>query len=290
MTSSEITEVITQTINSLFNNLVGSIDNSLYSILDDITFISTDIIKDSYFEKILGANTNNGILLIANSLLVGFILYYCIQLLFSTYINVKIENPFKFIFKILLIGIFINSSFFICEKFLYINSIVSSSIRAIGENLYKKDICFSTLITELNSCITVETEFNFLSFNGILKFISSAGLINLIFTYSLRYIMIKVFILIFPFCILTLSNQNTNWIFKSWIKCFLSLLLVQQLISIIFLIIFSINFNSNIFSQFMYIGSIYALIKANSYIREIFGGISTDVQNSFSRFNYLIKH
>lgn len=290
MTSSEITEVITQTINSLFNNLIGSIDNSLYSILDDITFISEDIIKDSYFEKILGTNTNNGMLLIANSLLVGFVLYYCIQLLFSTYINTKIENPFKFIFKILLIGIFINSSFFICERFLYINSIISSSIRAIGENLYKKDICFSTLITELNSCITVETEFNFLSFSGILKFISSAGLINLIFTYSLRYIMIKVFILIFPFCILTLSNQNTNWIFKSWIKCFLSLLLVQQLISIIFLIIFSINFNSNIFSQFMYIGSIYALIKANSYIREIFGGISTDVQNNFSRFNYLIKH
>lgn len=290
MTSSEITEVITQTINSLFNNLIGSIDNSLYSILDDITFISEDIIKDSYFEKILGTNTNNGILLIANSLLVGFVLYYCIQLLFSTYINAKIENPFKFIFKILLIGIFINSSFFICERFLYINSIISSSIRAIGENLYKKDICFSTLITELNSCITVETEFNFLSFSGFLKFISSAGLINLIFTYSLRYIMIKVFILIFPFCILTLSNQNTNWIFKSWVKCFLSLLLVQQLISIIFLIIFSINFNSNIFSQFMYIGSIYALIKANSYIREIFGGISTDVQNNFSRFNYLIKH
>ena len=101
--------------------------------------------------------------------------------------------------------------------------------------------------------------------------------------------MIKVFILIFPFCILSLLNPNSSWIFKSWIKCFLSLLLIQQLISIIFLIIFSINFNSDTFSQFMYIGSIYALIKANSYIREIFGGISTDVHSNISNFSQLLK-
>lgn len=145
------------------------------------------------------------------------------------------------------------------------------------------------LITQLNSIVSIESDFDFLSINGILKFISSAGLINLIFTYSLRYIMIKVFILIFPLCVLTLTNQNLSWIFKSWIKCFFSLLLVQQLISIVFLIIFSINFNSNIFSKFMYVGSIYALMKANSYIKEIFGGISTDIQNNFSKFNYLKK-
>lgn len=51
MNSTEITEIIKQTINSLFENLTGSIDNSLYSILDDITFVSTDIINDSFFKK-----------------------------------------------------------------------------------------------------------------------------------------------------------------------------------------------------------------------------------------------
>ncbi len=289
MTSSEITEIITNTINSIFNNLLGSINNSLYTILDDITFIDTNILHDSYFQNILGNSANKGILLICNSLLVGYVLYYCIQLLFSTYINNRIENPYKFVFKLLLIAIFMNCSFFICEKIIYLNSITSSAIREIGENLYKKDICFSQLINELNSTISVEGELNLLSFNGILKFISTVGLLNLIFTYSLRYIMVKVFILIFPFCIMTLTNQNCSWIFKSWLKCFLSLLLVQQLISIIFLIIFSINFNSDVFSQFMYIGSIYALMKANSYIREIFGGISTEVHNNFSKFNYLSK-
>ena len=32
----------------------SSIDNNLYSVLDDITFITSDILKDNNFEKIFG--------------------------------------------------------------------------------------------------------------------------------------------------------------------------------------------------------------------------------------------
>ena len=42
MNSSQITEIIISTINSLFGNMVSSIDNQVYSILDDLTFINTD--------------------------------------------------------------------------------------------------------------------------------------------------------------------------------------------------------------------------------------------------------
>ncbi len=50
---------IITTINTILENLYSSIDNSLYSILDDITFISSDILKDSHFEKILGMSASN---------------------------------------------------------------------------------------------------------------------------------------------------------------------------------------------------------------------------------------
>ena len=71
-----ITQIIIETINTILQNLFSSIDNNLYEILDDIIFINQDIISDSFFEKILGANSHNGIILICNSLLFGFILYY----------------------------------------------------------------------------------------------------------------------------------------------------------------------------------------------------------------------
>ena len=63
--NSNITTNIIEAINTILNTLFSSIDNNVYSVLDDITFINSDIITDSYFEKILGISTANGILLIS---------------------------------------------------------------------------------------------------------------------------------------------------------------------------------------------------------------------------------
>lgn len=49
--TSNITQTIINTINTIFENLFASIDNNLYSLLDEITFINSDIIKNQTFEK-----------------------------------------------------------------------------------------------------------------------------------------------------------------------------------------------------------------------------------------------
>ena len=56
-------DAIIQTINSLFSNLFSSIDNSIYSALDNIAFIDINIFNNYYIKDIL--NTN-GLLLISN--------------------------------------------------------------------------------------------------------------------------------------------------------------------------------------------------------------------------------
>ena len=61
------------------------------------------------------------------------------------------------------------------------------------------------------------------------------------------------------------------------------MLFIQIIVSIILLILFSIDYNSNdLMTKFMYIGGIYCLLKANSFVREFMmgAGISTSVQNS----------
>lgn len=269
ISESNITQIIMQTINTLFENLFSSIDNSIYAILDDITFIDISILHDSYFDKIFGTSTSNGILLIANSLLLGFLIYYSVHFAISYFTSSQIERPYQFIFKILLAGIFMNCSLFLCEKIIDLNSNISLAVRNIGEELYNKNICFSGLNTELNLVLNSNDSFNIFSLDGIIKSLSSVGLFNLIFSYSLRYIMIKVFVLISPFAFLCLCTNKSNWFFKTWLRGFISLLFLQILISLILLISFSINFNSEIFSKFMYIGCIYALIKANFYINSI---------------------
>ena len=83
MDSTSIVNVITQTINTLFKNLFSSIDNNIYSTLDDITFIGKDILEDNFISNILGTSTTTGMTIIANALLVGFTIYYATKYFLS---------------------------------------------------------------------------------------------------------------------------------------------------------------------------------------------------------------
>ena len=80
MEQQNISYIIFETINNLLNNLLSSIDTTLYEILDELAFIDTNILKISFFEKIFGTSSTNGLLLIANSLLIAFVIYYAVKL------------------------------------------------------------------------------------------------------------------------------------------------------------------------------------------------------------------
>ena len=282
-----ISNSIISTITEIFKNMFSSIDNNIYSALDSISFIDEKIMNSPYLEKILGSSSSTGILLIANSLLVAFVIYFAIKLLLSNFSIGSSQNPYKFIIKIILVGIFMNSSFFLCEQLIIINHLISSSIRDIGSNFLNIDICFSNLIRILNSIISIEKESqSFFSIDGIIKTLVSVGFLNLIFIFSVRYILVKVFILISPFAILCTAGDSTLIFFKSWLKSFISMLLIEIFASLILIVMFSIQYSpSDVISKLLFVGSVFALMKVNAYVRDIIGGMSLDVQNSM----YLLR-
>ena len=281
-----ITQTIINTINSIFEMLFSSIDNNLYSVLDKITFINSDILTDKNFENIFGTSTSNGILLIATSLLLGFILYYGFKYLMSHITYQRVDSPFSFIIKIIIFGICMNFSFFILQFLLDLNSNISLAIRSLGKNLFGSELSFSELINKINTNISIDTSsLNIFSVDGLIKSTLSLSLLNLVFSYSFRYIMVKVFILLAPFAFLSLSLDSTSWFFKSWLKNLFSLLFIQIIVSLVLLILFSLDFSSsNLFNKFVYVGGIYSLIKANSFVREFIGGVSTNISQSVKSF------
>lgn len=288
-TQINIVEVITQTINNLLSNLFSSIDNSLYSVLDDLLFINPNLFTDSSLEKILGSFNSNGLILICNSLLIGLTLYYACFLMLSKFTLSQIQNPSQFVFKLFFCALAINSSLFIVEHFLALFSNITYAIREVGETIFNENICLSTFIEKFNSCVYIDnSQLNVFSLDGLMKGFVSVGLLNLAISYSIRYVLIKVFIVFSPFAFVSLITNNTSWIFKSWFKLFISLLSLQILVSLILLICFSIEFNnSDIFSKFVYLGSVYAVIKANTFVRDFMGGLSTDVNTGISAFKSL---
>lgn len=284
-----IVSSLLESINSIFSSLISSINSNIYTILDNLLFINTGFFDNSSLSDLLGSSSSSGIMYICNSLVYGFILYYAISLLLSHLTLVQVPRPSNFLFKMLLCIIAINSCWILCYSAIFVNSCITSLIRNIGENLFNTQICFTTLINNLNSTLYTESSFNLFTFDGLIKAFISIGFVNLAISYSLRYIMIRVFILICPFAILSLSIDKFNWIFKAWCKIFLSLLFLQILVALILLVTFSLQYNPNdIFSQLTYIGSIYALIKANSFLKEFMGGLSTDVNFGMTTIKNLI--
>ena len=188
------------------------------------------------------------------------------------------ESPKQFIFKLIIFGIFMNFSYFLLEQFINIIFYISEAIKNIGENIFNKNINFSELITNINNTLSInKSSINIFSLDGIIKGTISFSLLSLVISYSFRYIIIKVFALLSPFAILSLSLKNTSWFFKAWAKNLFSLLLIQIIISLILVILFSINYSDNLLSKFIYVGGIYALIKTNSIVRDFIGGISTNI-------------
>ena len=285
-----IVQSLLESINSIFSSLISSINSNIYTILDDLLFVNTNIFERTHFMNILSSSSNPGLVDVCNGLIYGFLLYYAFSLLLSYLTFSQVQKPSSFVFKIFLCAVAINSSRLICYTVIFVNSSISTAIRSIGENIFNTPICFNTLIENLNSTInTGANAFNLFTFNGLIRAFISIGFVNLAISYSLRYVMIQVFILICPFAILSLSIEKFSWIFKAWCKIFLSLLFLQILVSLILLITFSLEYIENdIFSQLVYIGSIYSIIKANSFLKEFMGGLTTDVNFGLTTIKNLI--
>lgn len=282
--NSNVSITVIDTINTIFKNLFSSIDMNLYKILDDLTFVNSNILNDKYFGKIFGTSASDGILLIANSLLIGFIIYFSIKHLVSNFTYSKIENPVQFIFKLIIFGICMNCSYFIIEQVLDINFNISSLITSIGEELFSKNISFENLIKSINTNLNISSEnLDVFSVDGIIKGTTTMSLLNLVSVYALRYVIIKIFVLLSPFAILSLCMESTSWFFKLWSRNLFCLLFMQIIVSLVLLILFSIDYtDDNLMTKFVYIGGIYSLIRANSFAREfmIGSGISTNAPNN----------
>lgn len=286
----DIASIILDTINSLCQSLFSSIDNSIFSLLDEIIFINSNITETTYLEKIMGKNLNSGLLILANALLVAFVLYYAVRRFTAFFNGQEIESPYKFVIRAIFISIFMNFSLSICSGIISFSYEISEFICSLGNSIFNKYISFSSLINELNSISA--SSFNIFSIDGILSSMLSISSISLVITFTFRYIITKVLILLSPFAFLCLLNKSTSGFFRSWLKSFLALLLVQIVIALILLLPFAIlkENSSNLFNKFLIIGSVYALLKSNQFVKEFINGtgISTDLSSGFNGLRSLI--
>lgn len=292
LASPEIVSVVLEVINTIFSNLFNSIDKTIFPLLDKLVFINNDIFSTgTKFNKLLSTSSSSGVLVLANCLFTAFVLYYAGRLIISNLVGGQVESPHKFFMRAFLTGIAMNSALPICKFFINSTNLISSFFCELGKNIFGKEISFVTLISLLEPCNTANL--NILSLDGILSGMLSISSFALIISFSFRYIIIEVLIILSPFAILCLSNASTEGFFKSWFKSLLSLLILQVVISIMLLIPYSLLNDTNdlLFNKILLVGSISALLKSNQFVKEFMGGIGigTSFQNGISGIRTLFS-
>lgn len=262
----------------ILEKLFKSVENQVFEVLDEIILIGPDILKSEPLKYIFFENKVNGLIIIANSFLLFFFIYYVLSNLVSMYNGKNIPNMYSFIIRILLVAILVNCSYFICNQILEIFKLFSESVEMFTKEVCKQEINFVNL---KEAIISLEDfmQSDVLSLDGIMKGVLSFGALSILIQFSIRYVTIIFLLMISPFAFVSLMSDLTQEFFKTWMKLFVTNLLVQVVVKLLILIPLLYKHTNHTMYKIILVGSIYLIYKTNQFVKELFAKFSSDVQS-----------
>ncbi len=261
-------EDILNNLNTVGEKLFKSVESQVYNTLDNILNVSVNIFKVEPLKTLTSGGNLNGIVLIANALIVFYIVYFVLLQFINSYNGNEIKNPYKYIFKLIIVAILINNSYFICKEILSIFDGINDSIGLFGKELTGSKLSFESLkvkIMEMDKYLSDDL----VSLNGVIKTAISFGSLTVLLNLSVRYVTLILLILISPFAILTLSSNLSSGIFFTWLKSFIINLSVQTFVKLILIIPLMYKDVNDIIYKIILVGSIYLIYKINNFVKEI---------------------
>lgn len=254
-------------INVLSEKLISSIESQVYDVLDDIISIGPEILKSEPLKYIFFPNKINGIILIANSLILFYVCYYIFTRIICMYNGNTVENVNKFILKMIIVVLLVNSSYYICEEILNINKIFSESIDKFSYDIIGEEVNFKSFKKEILSLKDV-VENDTLTIDGIIKSMVALGSMSVLVTFAIRYVTIIFLLLVSPFAIVCFFSNVTRGISKTWGKLLFVNLIIQIFVKLFLVIPLAYKDKNDMVYKVVLLGSMYILYKINNFVRE----------------------
>lgn len=260
-------------LNMLSEKVFKVLEREVYETLDIIIDITPEILNKEPLKSLFSKGDINGIIIIANALILFYILHYIITQIVTIYNGKKIENIYQFLFKVIIIGILVNNSHFIYEMILKIFNGLSNAIDIFCKSFAKKDVTFSILKESIYQIKGIDKS-DFVSIEGLIKSMISFSSISVLITFSIRYVTVILLILISPIAIICLCSNSTKGITKVWLKTIFINLSIQLFVKLIILIPVVYKDTKSSLYKVILLGSLYLLYKINSFVEKIFSKIS----------------
>lgn len=274
---------ILNNLNIIAEKLFKSVETQVFKTLDEIVIIGEDILKVEPLKNIFFENKLNGLVIIANSLILLFFVYHILTNLISMYNGNKVPNMYSFLIRIVFVIILVNSSYYICEQILHIFELFTNSVDIFAREIAGKSVDFQSL-KEVIISINDFMKSDLLSLDGIIKGMISFGAVSLLINFSIRYVTIIFLIIISPFALVSLASDLSIEFFKTWIKLIVTNLLVQIVVKLFIIIPLMYKHTNNIMYKIILVGTIYLIYRINTFTKEIFLKFSAQTK-SFDIFN-----
>src|SRR5574344_66773 len=269
-------ENVLNTLNTVSEKLFKSIEGEVFTQIDKLININPELIKESPLKEVMYEDKINGIILIADSLILFFILYFIISKLISVYNSNNSHKTYVFIIRLIIVMALVHSSYYICLEIINLVNQFTICVDEVIKSICGKYANFEMLKENILAIKDLKSS-DLLSLNGIIKGIISFGSISILINFSIRYVTIIFLIIISPLAIVSLSSELTIGVFKVWIKNLITLLFTQIIVKfIIFIPLLYKNTNSTMY-KIILVGSIYILYKINNFTKELFIKITSDL-------------
>lgn len=261
-------ENILNNLDIIADKIFKSVETQIFPLLDKILVISQDILKEEPLKNFFFENKINGIIIIANSLILFNIIYYAFTFIISIYNGNKVENVYKFILKIIVIAVVVNNSYYICSLILEFFHILTNCFDSFFEQVISTKINFVSLKENITDIAQIMNN-DIFSVDGVIKGIISFGAVSLLINFSIRYVTIIFLIAISPIVFIFSANNFMKGFFDVWIKMFITSLSIQIIVKFIIFIPISYKSKDTLLYKIILVGAIYLLYQVNNFTNQI---------------------
>ncbi len=269
------TDDIVNSLNMISEKLFKSVEGEIYEVLDDIVIIGKDILTKEPLKNIFFENDVNGIIIIANSILLFIFIHYIFSILLSFYNGNKVENVYSFVMKMLIITLVVNNSYYICEQILSLMELLGNSINEFSKSIINQEVTFTNLKEAILS-IKDFMQDDLLSIDGLIKGVVSFGVISILINFSIRYVTVIFLVIVSPLAIACASSGLSRGITISWLKLLFTNLVEQIIVKLVLLIPLSYKEVNSVMYKIILVGTIYILYRINNFARDFTAQISSN--------------
>lgn len=271
---------IINSLNIISEKLFKAVEGQIYEMLDKIIDIGPSILNQEPLKNIFFKDKLNGIMVIADSFILFYIVYYLVIQLISIYNGKQIPSIYYFAVKIIITFVLVNNSYFLCEQTLNFFDAFTNAVEVYGKDVSNQDITFENLKETILS-IDNFMKTDLFSIDGLIKGVISFGIVTVLINFSIRYVTIIFLILIVPFAIMSTVSNLTSGFFKSWLRMYISNMFVQIVIKLLLIIPLMYKQIDSTMYKIILVGSIYLIYKITNFTKELFMHVNeiSDIKN-----------